>query len=421
MSNAFKVMIVAPFWGNSQHVGSYRIDRFIRWLSSQGVNITLVRAGTSDRVEQMPWGVEVTVQVPLGLYGDTTTGGDYTVTPCRTNRLRRLAAYLLFNPDPTVIWAKRAARHPLVLKHGQGVTCVLSSNPPESSHVAASLLAKQLQADLIVDMRDGWLDEPLKPLLQRFGWQRWREGRLETPILHQAKHIFVTSVVWKDLLENRLHFTRGKTTVLTNGYPPDSLQPKNIRKKHTDSHKIVLLYAGQFRGSRNNRKVQHLLKPLLEGIHLSQTKGEVVLLGNLEVDDLAEVNYWKPQFEGMGWSIVVQSSVPRSELLERLHQADGLLLLSVAPATVPSKLFEYLTARRPILSFTPEGSAVWRVCKGLPQVFLLDSSRSANIASVVNDFLSACLTEPCHYQIPPDFTEETLSKIFLQALGLVSL
>jgi len=418
MSNTFKVMIVAPFWGNSQHVGIYRIDRFIRWLSSQGVNITLVRAGTSDCVEQMPWGVEVTVQDPLGLYGDTTTGGDYTVTPRRPNRLRRLAAYLLFNPDPTVIWAKRATRHPLVLKHGQGVTCVISSNPPESAHVAASLLAKQLQADLIVDMRDGWLDDPLKPLLQRFGWQRWREGQLETPILHQAKRIFVTSVVWKDLLENRLHFTRGKTTVLTNGYPPDSLQPKNIGKKNTDSHKIVLLYAGQFRGSRNSRKVQHLLKPLLEGIHLSQIKGEVVLLGNLEVDDLAEVNYWKPQFEERGWSIVVQPSIPRAELLERLHQADGLLLLSVTPATVPSKLFEYLTARRPILSLTPEDSAVWRLCKGLPQVFLSDFSQPCQV-TVVKDFLAACLAKEDQYEIPSEFSEEQLSKAFLQRLGLV--
>jgi glycosyltransferase involved in cell wall biosynthesis len=264
-------------------------------------------------------------------------------------------------------------------------------------------------------MRDGWLDEPLKPLLQRLGWQRWREGRLETPILHQAKRIFVTSAVWKDLLENRLHFTRGKTTVLTNGYPPDSLQPKNIRRKHTDSDKIDLLYAGQFRGSRNSRKVQHLLKPLLEGIHLSQAKGEVVLLGNLEVDDLAEVNYWKPQFEEMGWSIVVQSSLPRAELLERLHQADGLLLLSVAPATIPSKLFEYLTARRPILSLTPEGSAVWRVCEGLPQVFLSDYSQPDQM-TVVKDFLAACLAKEDHYEIPLDFSEEQLAKTFLQRI-----
>ena len=420
MSNNFKVIIVAPFWRNPPHVGIYRIDRFVRWLSTQGVNITLVRAGSTDQVQQMSWGVEVTVRDPLELYGDPVAGGGYTTPTRRPNRLRRFAAYLLFNPDPTVVWAKRAAYHPLVLEHGQGATCVLSSNPPESSHVASSLLAKQLQTDLIVDMRDGWLDEPLKPLLQHFRWQRWREGRLETPILRQAKHIFVSSVVWKDLLENRLPFTKGKTTVLTNGYPPESLRPAPTGKKCTAFNRITLLYAGQFTGSRNTRKVQYLLKPLLEGIQCSQSKGDVVLLGNLEEDDLTEVNHWKPQLEALGWSVVVQSSVPRLELLERLHQADGLLLLSVSPATIPSKLFEYLTSGRPILCLTPEGSALWQLGESLPQVFLLDDSQHQKVASIVKDFLAVCVVENLHYEIPPDFTEESLSKIFLQDLGLAN-
>jgi len=37
-----KAMIIAPFWGHTPHLGNIRVDRFIRWLSDQGVYIILV-------------------------------------------------------------------------------------------------------------------------------------------------------------------------------------------------------------------------------------------------------------------------------------------------------------------------------------------------------------------------------------------
>ena len=43
-----KIMIIAPFWGHPPHLGIIRVDRFVRWLSAQEVQIVVVRAGLGD-------------------------------------------------------------------------------------------------------------------------------------------------------------------------------------------------------------------------------------------------------------------------------------------------------------------------------------------------------------------------------------
>ena len=159
------------------------------------------------------------VRDPLGLHGDPPEDAKNRQTPREYNALVRLAALLAFNPDPAILWSRAMARHPEVLKYGAGARFVLSSSPPESAHVGTALLARRLRAELVVDMRDGWLDEPLKEVLERSALQRWREGRLEKRVLERADRIFVTSETWKTMLAARLPFTRHKTTVLTNCYP----------------------------------------------------------------------------------------------------------------------------------------------------------------------------------------------------------
>lgn len=413
-----KAIIIEPFWGHPQRVSVLRVERFVRWLATQGVEIILVRAGKSDRVQDLPWGKEITVRDPLRVYGDVVEG-NYTVPVRRPNPLRRWLAVWMLCPDTGVVWARRAAHHPLVLEHGHAARWVISSSPRESVHVASRALAGRLGASLVIDMRDGWLDEPLKPLLQRYRFQRWREGRLEKSILRQADCIFVTSELWKEMLERRLPFTQGKVTVLTNAYPPQSTWPDHGSEARLPSNTINLLHVGRFTGSRPTQKVSHLLQPLLEGIRRAETtpRGEVVLLGDLEPEDAAEAKSFGASFDQLSWSLKVCASVPRAEAWQRSAQADGLLLLSASRAALPSKLFEYIPTRRPILAVTLRDSAVWRLAGLLPQLFLVDYTQPQATPQAVRDFLLACVAGTYSYETPLDFTEERLSQVFLETIG----
>lgn len=398
-------------------MGNYRVDRFVRWLSGEGFYIVMVRAGFATGQHTTPWGIELTIRDSLRLYRDITLEG--TLGKIRKpNRLRRWLAYFIFNPDPGILWAKTAASSSIVSELAVGATFILSSSPPESAHIGAAALAKKVKAKLIIDMRDGWLDEPLKQLLHDSRFRRWSESKREKTILQQADQIFVTSPVWRSLLGKRLSFTQDKTVVLTNGYPPEGLFNSEQTRKRTANEPLRLVHAGRFTGSSLSRKVNYLLEPLLLDLGDTGTHGVVTLIGRLKAADLKEIRRWQPQFKSKGWTIEVKDAVPRDEMMDLLQQADGLLLLSASQAAIPSKLFEYLSLGKPILTVTPQSSAVWKIGESLEQLFLMDYKKADEL--VARAFISASAMSENSYDIPSQFAEEVLLKIFIENVTAVS-
>ncbi|HEX4343269.1 MAG TPA: glycosyltransferase, partial [Verrucomicrobiae bacterium] len=281
-----KAVLFAPFWRQEGHVGNYRVDRFVRWLADEGYTVILVRAGTLDGEGQHSWGQEITVRDPLGLHRDTSPESANFVPPRKPNKLRRALSYWVFSPDPTIVWARVAARRPLVLQAVQGAAFILSSSPPESAHVGAWLISRRTGVPHIVDMRDGWLDEPLRPLLRTSSLRRWRESRMEARILCHAKAVQVTSEVWKTLLCDRYPAFVPKVHVLTNGYPQQPMAPEPKPPKGPDDEP-VLIHAGHFLGSRLTQSPDLLLEPLLHNLSGKSSSGVIQLIGLLSNDELA--------------------------------------------------------------------------------------------------------------------------------------
>src|SRR5690606_18085287 len=115
----------------------------------------------------------------------------------------------------------------------------------DSVHVGAWMLSTKTGVPHIMDMRDGWLDEPLKPLLHASALHRWREGRLESRIAHHAKAIQVTSCVWKELFDARYPQLAHKVHILTNGYPAQ-MPPASPKPPKGAEDEQVLIHAGRF-------------------------------------------------------------------------------------------------------------------------------------------------------------------------------
>ena len=407
-----KVLIVAPYWFDPQHLGSVRVERFVRWLAAESLRIVLVSAGEKDGWRKEAWGTLVMVRDPLGIYRERRT--DPVAKPPRPHLLR-WPAYALLSPDPGIVWAWRASRHPLVIEHGADADLVISSSVPESSHVAAARIAERCAARLVVDMRDGWLDEPMKPFLRYSPLRRLREGLLERRILRQAATILVTSKQWRQLLVQRLPFTDDKTVTLTNAYPSGCTQQdtSSIAERPRD-RPLTLLYAGRIFTSRAERRIEHLLAPLLAGLQQCAASGTLLFVGNLSQGEIDELNGWRTQFKQAGWEITTRAALPRAAALDLMRIADGLLLLSSSHASIPAKLFEYICAQRPILALAPASSAVTDLAPQLPQLFALDF-RDAAATPVVAQFVEACRGRQT-YDLPGLFDEVHLRAIFIAAL-----
>lgn len=362
-----KAILFVPFWRMAGHVGNNRADRFVRWLNEEGYELVIVRAGTREAVCAEPWGQEITVVDRLGLHPDVPPGQAKAVPRRKPNKLRRALAYRLFNPDPAVVWAKAAARHPKVIEAMQDANFILSSSPPESAHVGAWMLSQKTGVPHIMDMRDGWLDEPLKPLLHSSPLRRWQERRLESRIAKNAKAIQVTSDAWKELFDARYPELAHKVQVLTNGYP-QHMPPVSDKPPKGGDDEYVLIHAGRFTGSRMSQKPELLLEPLLKNLALEPSKGVIRFYGNLTADDISGIQAFQQRFGRIGWRVEFPGTVSRTKMLEIMQQADGLLLLSASHAALPSKLFEYIATCKPVFCVSFYDSATWKVAAGTEQM-----------------------------------------------------
>jgi hypothetical protein len=415
MGEPKKAILFSPFWGQPGHVGNNRVDRFVRWLAEDGYTVVIVRAGASDGQRNETWGHEITVHDRMGLHNDHRPGEMASIRPRKPNRWRRELAYWLFRPDPVVVWANHASRHPAVLRAMEGASFILSSSPPESAHVGAWNLSKSTGVPHIVDLRDGWLDEPLKPLLRRSALRRWSEGRMEARILRDAKTIQVTSDVWQELLCARVPDVRAKVRVLTNGYPMRHADGPQHRSGDTPDE-LVLIHSGRFTGSRLTQLPRLLLEPLLSTLTRQPAAGVIKLLGALTIEELELIEPYKPRFETIGWRIDCPGSMPRAELLKLLPQADGLLLLCASQAAIPSKLFEYIPTGKPIFAVTEKDSATWRVCCRLKKTTLIPINSNSIGSGFLTNVRESRSCEPVD-NYPAEFCESYLKVVFRQALG----
>jgi hypothetical protein len=410
--NAKKAVLFAPFWRQQNHVGNYRVDRFIRWLTQSGYDVTLIRAGSQDAERTETWGKEITVRDPIGLYRDPTPGPTQ-VSPRKPSRLRRSLAIWLFVPDPGILWSRSAAKHERVIGAMRGASFILSSSPPESVHVGAWLLSQRTGVPHIVDMRDGWLDEPNNPLVTSSALRRWREGRMEARILRNARAIQVTSDVWKQLLCARYNGFTDKVHVLTNAYPANAAPAPAIRP--TGEGERLLIHAGNFLASRSTQSPHLLLGPLLENLSLQPSRGVIQLIGSLSNQEKAIIQSIQPRFEAIGWRIESAGMMPRSKVLEHLAAADGLLLLAATHAALPSKLFESIPTGKPLFVVTYRGSATWRVCEHLPQATLFEIGAESTVCSFNRP---TPFYENESYVVPPDYSEEHLARLFSRTITL---
>lgn len=420
IENKDTVLIIAPFWKRNDYIGRYRVERIVRWLTSDNYGVIVVWSGLEDNLVKKDKWVELEIRDPLRMFTrkvsnqfpDTTNREQST----RKLNFRYFIQKIVFYFDRNLIWSLVLINKSIVRNLCKDAKYIISSSPPESIHLASFCLSKKFRLKLIIDMRDGWIDEPLRPNIGKHSFKRMIEAKWELKVLKQATVIFVTSIIWKNLLEKRLPTVVGKTTVLTNAYPNDLISIKNSKERKFDNE-ISLLHAGRFSGSRRTNKMSILLKPLYDTFKSrTNISVELILLGNLLLNDLNEMEYWKQRFDNANCTLITRDRIPREEMFIEITKVDGLLLLAASVASFPSKTFEYIRSSKPILAVTLKDSAVWQMGQEIPQMFLYDYTAQKPDYTPVEEFLKACQTGVYEYEIPEEYSEEYLSKIFLDTI-----
>jgi len=420
VKNKNKIIFIAPFWNRNDHVGRYRVERLVRWLVGENYHVTILWSGWKDEVVSKERWIEIEIRDPLRRFTQTVNhninSGVNTKHSKRSFSLRNLIQKVIFYFDRELLWSLWITKKTFVKNVCRNAQIVITSSPPESTHLASYILSKKYNLKLLMDMRDGWIDEPLRNFSRKWSFKKLVEKKIESIIAKSATKIFVTSEVWKKLLTKRLPFVKIKTIVITNAYPNNLNMDFSVQKRNLSSG-LTLLHCGRFLGSRSTNKVSILLNPLSVLAEINTNiQVEIILIGNLIHQDHKELIYWEDRLINTRFTLIPQNPVPREEMLVKLNQASGLLLLSASIGSIPSKTFEYIKSGKPIFAVTLKNSAVWQIGWDLPQMFLFDYSAQKPDYTPIEEFLNACQTGVYEYKIPNEYSEEYLSKIFLDTI-----
>ncbi len=274
-----------------------------------------------------------------------------------SGRPSTLAAWVI--PDLEIVgWIPFALPRAVSLSQTEDFDCVITSSPPQSGHLIGLTLQRH-GIPWVADLRDGWSFEPGG---QRFppGRRRRLDARLEGAVIGYADAVVAVTPPIADDLRLRVH---PAAVTITNGFDPAESPAALAAAAHAPVMKgrFTLAYTGTLAYGGASAA------PLLEAVRRLRdldplgTKLELVFAGPTASDEAAEL-----RASDLAGTVRVLGPLARTDALGLQRAADALLLIidPRRPSIATGKLYEYLSAGRPILVLG-EGTVAARIVRDL--------------------------------------------------------
>lgn len=242
-------------------------------------------------------------------------------------------------PDRYRTWIGSATQLALSWRRDWKPDLIYSSGPPHSGHLVAMRVAKRLDVPWVAELRDLWVGDPyfdrhplLKPVHERIARRTLSQARALVAVTDEAgarlREIVRTPVI-----------------ISYNGFDPEDFFGLDEVEPFDREH-LTLIHAGTIYPGRRDPS------PLFDAMErLGDQRRRVRCIfyhdANGAVAALAKQ-------KGLADCVEVRAAVPRSQILKIEREVDILLecrwLDPAGDGVIPGKLFEYIGARRPILS-----------------------------------------------------------------------
>lgn len=354
-----RILILVNFFPPSGGGGVYRPLSFVKYLSRLSWDVTVVTPKPGEfwisdpgLLDQVPDSVRVerttslSAQRILNLLKGEGSGSRRSSSGF--GLLRRIGEFFLL-PDTYLGWVPFALRRAAALCRDESFDVILSTSPPDSTHLAAEKISTRFNIPWVADFRDPWiglyLREPPTPL------HRAIHQRMESRVASADRVLVTTDWQKNKLLE--LYPDR-RIEKIANGY--DNEDFKGLSGLEPDGERFTITHTGMLTLGRKSRDFLEGLAILAGKREETREKLRVIFAGGRESMNEEWVRHFK-----LEEIVEFRDNLPHDECVKLEKKSHVLLLIKHDDkrynGLVPGKLYEYIGARRPILAVVPDGEA----------------------------------------------------------------
>ena len=296
---------------------------------------------------------------PTNSTPDSVDSAQSSAEPTATRRGTSFTEWiytLLRTPDIDAGWRMSATLRGfwLIMRHRPQV--LYATGGPWTTFLVARDLSRLTRVPLVVDFRDPWAHNPaVRP---RGGMLEGVAKRQEASVVRRACRIVANTDVLQETLTQAHGASVGeKCVVINNSFDESDYEMPEPPQADT----LTLSYVGSLYGAHSPEPFLRAVKLLLEKYPDTHGRFRVRLVGS----GAPRTNQLVLGL-GLGDVVEVGAPVPHAEAVKLQRSSQALLLfLTVASdhsTFIPSKLFEYVAARRCIFAVT-RGGALQRILK----------------------------------------------------------
>ncbi len=355
------ILILVNFFPPSAGGGVYRPLSFVKYLSGMSWNVTVITPKPGEfwiqdkeLLNEIPSGVRVertgSLSAPrlLNLLRKKSIGGGSRRDSNRFEFMRKASEFLL-PPDTYVGWVPFAVRAASRLCRQERFDVILSTSPPDSTHLAAARVSSRFDIPWVVDFRDPWIGLYLRE--PPTGFHRRLHERMEKMAAGAAR-VLVTTDWQRDRLDNL--YPGSRVEKIPNGYEEEDF--RGLEGLKPPPAPFTITHFGMLTLGRQSKSFLAGAALFLQRREDAGSRVKIVFAGARETQN----EEWVDRF-GLEGVVEFVDNMPHRECVAMERRSHVLLLIKHDDiryrGLVPGKLYEYIGARRPVLAVVPKGEA----------------------------------------------------------------
>ena len=360
-----KVLIITYYWPPAGGSGVQRWLKFVKYLQNFDIEpvVYTVDDGSYPKedfslLKEVPKNIEILKQ-PIWeptdvLFWKKNKEQKKGVSNVGKNGLLSFVRGNFFIPDPKVFWVKPSVKFLQNYLNTNKIDVIISTGPPHSMHLIAQKLHQKNNVKWLADFRDPWSNLYYNKDFNQLSFAKNKNRKLENFVLENADCVLTVSNSLKEEFSRKSK----RVEVITNGFDDEVLASKEV----VLDIKFSISYIGLLPKQSNPKILFKVLRELsLENSEFEKDL-EINFIGDISDEVKAEVKLNKLESNTAFLGYVTH------EIAIEYQKKSQVLLLLIPnvennKGILTGKLFEYLTAKRPIVAIGPEKGDLSKILK----------------------------------------------------------